>query len=242
MKAVQDVLWAERTRQEIPAWAERGAVVIVPIASIEQHGLHLPLDTDCRTVEYVAREAARSLDDVPVLVTPIIPFGISPHHMAHPGTISIGVQTLVAFLRDACESIMAHGFDRILILSGHGGNTETIQAAAREFKYHHSRQIEADCWFYLVSDTINEVREGPCPSIGHAGEAETSCILTLSPESVRTDKLELVEDITDDPSIGTATKGERILQAAVKALAQHLREMAALPGRKVVRVKRYTSD
>ena len=238
MKAISDILWSERSRDEFPEWAKRGAVVVVPIASTEQHGLHLPVDTDCRTAEYVSRRAACMLDDVPVLVAPMIPYGISPHHMKHPGTISIGLRTLIAFLRDVCESIVAHGFDRILILSGHGGNGDTIRAAALEMKHQLGRQIDAFCWFDLIPDTFREVNEGPSVTIGHSGEAETSTILVLAPQTVRRDKYEVVEGISDDPSIATPEKGEKILEAGAEALANHLRRMAAMPGRRVIGVER----
>ena len=133
MKQVEEILWANHTRGEFPEWAGRGTVVVVPIASTEQHGLHLPEDTDQRTVEYVSREAARRLD-VPVLVTPTIPFGVSPHHMIHPGTITLTVETTMRVLKEVCRSIAAHGFERILILSGHGGNGNTVGAVALELK------------------------------------------------------------------------------------------------------------
>ena len=237
MKTIQDVLWSERTRAEFPDLARQGAVIIVPIASTEQHGLHLPVDTDCRTAEHVAREAARRLNDTPVLVAPLIPYGISPHHMMHPGTISIRVATLVAFLRDICESIVAHGFERILILSGHGGNGDTIRAAARELKHQLSRQIEATSWFDLIPETFLAVNEGPGTTIGHSGEAETSCILAISPGVVRRDRLTFVPGITDDPAIATTAKGERILEAGIEAVMARVRRLAALPGREVVGVE-----
>ncbi len=224
------VLWAERSREELAEWAHRNTVVIVPIGSIEQHGLHLPVDTDCRTVEYVARQAASTLTDAPALVAPTIPFGMSVHHMAFGGTISLCVETILALLGDVCGAITAHGFDRILILSGHGGNRDTVGAAAQQLRYTLNRQIRGLCWFDLIPETLDAVREGPCPNIGHAGEAETSAILYLAPEAVRQGKLELVEGITDHPARGTATKGERILAEAAQAVARLVREMAASPG------------
>ena len=238
MRRLFDVLWSERTRDEFAQLAARGAVVIVPIASTEQHGQHLPVDTDCRTVEYVARRAARLVETAPVLVTRTIPFGVSPHHMAFGGgTISLRVETVLHVLRDVCESIVAHGFERILILSGHGGNGSTIAAAALELRHSLGRQIRAHSWFDLVPDVIRRTREGPCPNIGHAGEMETSCILTLAPESVRQDKYALVEGITDQPSRGTAAKGVVVLSAAAEAVADLLRRMANQSGRDIVGVE-----
>lgn len=230
MKALREVLWAEHTRNEFPALAQRGAVVIVPIASTEQHGLHLPVDTDCRTVEYVARQGARQAEEIAVLVAPAISYGMSVHHMAFPGTISLRVETILALLADVCTSISAHGFERILVLSGHGGNGDTIRAAALQLRFTLNRQIRACCWFDLIPEVLNAVREGPCPNIGHSGEAETSAILFLDPAAPRRDRLQLVEGITDDPSRGTALKGQRILVAGAEAVAQLVREMAAAPG------------
>ncbi len=231
MREENEILWSTHTRGEFASLAERGAVVVVPIASTEQHGLHLPVDTDSRTVDYVARRAAQLADDIPVLVAPLIPYGMSPHHMQYGGTISLHVETIIRLLRDICESLIAEGFERILILSGHGGNAQTIGAAAQEMKYILNREIRGCCWFDLIPETLRLVPQGPTKNIGHSGEAETSAILLLSPELVRQDKLELVDGITDDPIRGTAAKGQRILDDAVDALVRYLREMAAAPGR-----------
>jgi creatinine amidohydrolase len=240
VRAVRDILWQERTREEIAAWAQRGAVVIVPIASIEQHGVHLPIDTDYRTAEYVARQAACRAEDINVLVTPVIPFGVSIHHMMFPGTISLRAETVLHVLRDVCESLGAHGFERILILSGHGGNGDTIRAAALELRHQLNRQIQACSWFDLIPEAMDDVREGVGTSIGHSGELETSTILTLSPELVRRERVKLVEGVSDDPALATAAKGKYILDAAVEAVAQLVRKMAASPGRKIVGVETLT--
>ncbi len=230
MHELNAILWSTHTRAEFAGLAERGAVVVVPIASTEQHGLHLPVDTDCRTVEYVARRAAQMAEDFPVLVAPLIPYGMSPHHMKYGGTISLHIETIIKLLRDICESLIGGGFERILILSGHGGNAQTIGAAAQEMKYTLNREIRACCWFDLIPETWQQVPEGPSKNIGHSGEAETSAIMVLAPELVRHDSLMLVEGITDDPARGTPAKGERILADAVDALLRLLREMHAAPG------------
>jgi len=229
MHELNDVLWATQTRDAFSDLAKRGAVVIVPIASTEQHGLHLPVDTDVRTVEYVTHQAAMRAE-VPVLVAPIIGYGMSPHHMKYGGTITLRVETILYVLQDICNSLIANGFERILIVSGHGGNGQTIGAAAQELKYTRNREIRACCWFDLIPETWQTVPEGPSKNIGHSGEAETSAILVLTPDLVRSDRLQLVEGITDDPRRGTAAKGERILEDAVQAMIALLHEMHAAPG------------
>ena len=238
MKSIDDILWSARTRAEMPAWAAKGTVVIVPFSSTEQHGEHLPVDTDRRELDYVAHEAARRLEDAPVLVAPMLAYGISPHHMVHSGTITLSVETAIRVLREICESIAAHGFERIIILGGHGGNSGTISAAALEFRHTMKLQISGLNWWDLCPDEIDAATEGPCHTIGHAGEAETSNILKLAPHLVHKDKQRLVENISDDPSIATAAKGEAILEAGVSAVMAYVRQVAQLPGRKVVAVDR----
>jgi creatinine amidohydrolase len=153
--------------------------------------------------------------------------------MMYRGTISLRVETVVNVLRDVCESIIAHGFERILILSGHGGNGNTIGAAALEMKYRLDREIRALCWWELIPEVFEAVREGPKVSIGHSGEMETSTILMLSPESVRRERYKLVSGITDDPSLATIAKGEKVLNAGAEAVARLVGEMAAAPGQRI---------
>jgi creatinine amidohydrolase len=234
MKQVSEILWNERTREEFPAWADKNTVVILPIASTEQHGHHLPIDTDCRTVTYVSRLAACMSEDVPILVAPLIPYGISPHHMMFGGSITLTVETTVRMLREICQSIIVHGFERIIILSGHGGNGNTVGAAALELRHTLDRNIQAFCWWDPILDVFARVAEGPTHTIGHSGEMETSTILAISPEVVRKNLYKLVEGITDDPSLATPEKGRQVLHAAAEALVERAREMWKSPGRKPV--------
>jgi len=239
LKDEKEILWAERTRAEFPALAEQRAVVVIPIGSTEQHGLHLPVNTDCRTVDYVARAAARQVTDVPVLVTPTITVAISPHHMVFPGTITLRVETLLRVLSDMCESIVAHGFERVLILNGHGGNRATIAAAALELKHRLDREIGSVTWFDLATEAMDAVREGPAPSIGHSGELETSVMLAIDPSVVREDQMLTVPGITDNPARATHRKGQRILDAAVSATVDLLHEIARAPGHNVTGIETY---
>ena len=91
-------------------------------------------------------------------------------------------------------------------------------------------------------EAMDAVREGAGVDIGHSGELETSVILALNPECVRQDRLRLVRGVTDDPSIATADKGRRILEAATEAVAQLLRRLAEKPGREVLGVETYTKS
>ena len=238
MKSERDILWAERTRAEFAEYAQGGGIVMVPIGSTEQHGLHLPIDTDCHTAEYVARRAARLVEEAPVLVTPTLAYGISPHHMAFPGTITLRLETLTRLLGDVCECIVAHGFERILFLNGHGGNADALGAITLELRHRLDRQIRAITWFDLVHPTMDALREGPGNEIGHSGELETSAMLYLDAEAVRVDRYALVDGITDDPAPASAEKGRRLMEDAVVAVADAVRALAAAPGRGIIGIER----
>ena len=240
MKPLAEVLWAERTREEFAAYVERGAVAVLPVGSTEQHGAALPEGTDNVEVGYVAVEGARRAT-APVLVLPVMPFGISLHHMMYgAGTITLRVETLMRVVTEVCESVAQHGFERILILNGHGGNMETVGAAALELKFRLTRNVRAVSWWQLVHEVFGEICEGPVTeTIGHAGESEASCMLALAPGSVHRDRMRVVPGVTDDPVRASEAKGRRILDAGAAAVARFLDEMAASRGREVVGIPTY---
>ena len=113
------------TWPEVKAAAARPCVAIVPIATLEDHGLHLPIDTDLLLCASVCELAAARAPDRIVLVPPIN-HGYTPHHMDFPGAITIGAHTLIDYGLDVCKSLAHHGFERILIVNGHGSNAPFI--------------------------------------------------------------------------------------------------------------------
>ncbi|MBJ7287704.1 mycofactocin biosynthesis peptidyl-dipeptidase MftE [Williamsia sp.] len=155
--------------QTWPELDERGCTLVVPLGSVEQHGPHLPLDTDVRIAAAVAEGAtARVAGDV--LVAPALNYGASGEHQSFPGTLSIGHEALrillVEFGRSAC--LWAR---RVVFVNGHGGNVATLASAVALLR-HEGRDVT---WF-------------PCALAGadaHAGDTETSLLLHLSPHLVR---------------------------------------------------------
>jgi creatinine amidohydrolase len=115
------LLLEELTREEARSNAER-TLVIFPVGAIEQHGPHLPVGTDYFTVEHLARAAAAQIaGEIPVLVTPTMPFGSSHHHLPFGGTMSLSTDTYYRVLYDLVESLIISGFRNIFLLNGHGG-------------------------------------------------------------------------------------------------------------------------
>jgi creatinine amidohydrolase len=108
-------------------------VAVLPTAAVEQHGPHLPLDTDAFLCTRVAEESAvRARRDGPVVVAPTLPYGSSTHHMAFAGTLTLRPVTFLAAVDELCGSFVEHGFRRLLVVNGHGGNSALAREAVQQ--------------------------------------------------------------------------------------------------------------
>lgn len=182
---------SELTSPEIGEAIRNGVEsIIVPVGSTEQHGAHLPLSTDSlHTVAVLDRVAER----LPALVAPLMPVGRADHHMAFPGTITVRHETLHAVLRDWCDSFFRHGFRRVLIYSGHGGNAAPLARIIADLVAENPDRTIIGCTDWSVyDDLLFPVAEQSGVSIEaagwHAGELETSIILALDEGLVHMDR------------------------------------------------------
>jgi creatinine amidohydrolase len=182
-------LYARLTWPEVARLAEEDRVCLIPVATLEDHGHHLPIDADLRIVEEICRRGADEAPDDMVLL-PSIPHGYSPHHMDFPGPITIGWETFTRYLVDVGTSLARHGFRRILYLNGHGSNQNLVEMAARLVTVEHPEVVSAAA-FYLSSPeaarAIEEVRESDRGGMAHACELETSIYLAIDPDAVDMD-------------------------------------------------------
>ena len=126
---MEKVLYGEMTWAEIRD-LDKDRVVLIPVGTLEDHGLHLPIDTDVRIVGEVCHLAAEKARGMVVLM-PVVVHGYSPHHMDFPGTVTVKWSTFVEYLLDVCRSLARHGFRRILIVNGHGSNQNLVEMVAR---------------------------------------------------------------------------------------------------------------
>lgn len=178
------------TWKEIPALVERQPVVIQPIGSVEDHGHHMPLDVDNYLITSICEEVGRRIPDE-VLLLPNIPYGFEDHHMDFPGTITVGIETLLDFVSDVAKSVAHHGFKKIIIADGHGSNMPILDLAARRTTNETDALCATFIWPSLILSELREHRESPYPGgMSHAGELETSVYLHLNAEAV---KLNLAE-------------------------------------------------
>lgn len=250
MTTMAELEWSNLRAPELKALAQRDAVVVVPIGSTEQHGPHLPVQVDALLAGEVARRAARRVADtaVPIVVAPTVWSGLAEHHMAFGGTFTLDHQTFSALLRCICGSIVRHGFRRIFLLNGHGGNMTSLDVIAAELSIEFKRPVAAGTYWMLAEKAFGEILEVQ-PNVLHACEAETSMLLALKPELVDTTALEQAAgpwspdfwaefmrapsrwrswtEVTPNgvigvPAAASAEKGRKLLDAAAEAVARTL--------------------
>lgn len=208
-----------------------GDTLIVPLGATEQHGPHLPLGTDSEIALTLARAAVERLDGL--TVAPLLPYGASGEHEGFPGTVSIGSAALELLLVELCRSAGA-SFERILLLSAHGGNAEALGGAVRRLR-EEGREVLG--W--------SPRWDGDA----HAGRTETSLLLALAPTRVRPERAaagnpaplsELLPQlrrggvrplapngVLGDPTGASAEEGRALLEAAVADLVATIVEWRA---------------
>ena len=177
-----EMIWYE-TREA----AEQERVAVLPVATYEDHGPHLPVDTDVVLCTGICERAVARIPSKSVLAPPV-PHGYSPHHMDFHGTLTIGWDTFIKYVRDVCCSLAHHGFKRILIVNGHGSNTSPLDLAARLTNIEYEGKIlcaSVNHWdVRKIKDVGAEVRDSEYGGTSHGGEYETALYLALKPDLV----------------------------------------------------------
>jgi creatinine amidohydrolase len=182
--------------------------VVVPIAAVEQHGPHLPVFTDSMLLGEVVRRAAELLRDR-VVWTPLLWLGNSHHHLEFAGTLSAAPRTYLDLLGDLIDNLVVHGFRRVVLLNGHGGNIVPAQQAVFEARQRYRQRDDllllASTYWLLggkpnqVDPTLKQDR------MQHACEWETSMILHLAPNLVG--DLSQLEPVPAGVAFEPATRG-----------------------------------
>lgn len=185
--------FGKMTWPEINQAALDEKVAIIPAGTLEDHGLHLPVDTDVVVADTICNLLAEKLPDKTVLLPPII-FGFSPHHLDGPGTVTLRWDTFIESTTQIVSSLFYHGFRKVLIINGHGSNEPVLDLAARQsIVSNPDSQCAVLSWWSLksVQDLVRGFRESTWT--GHACELETSLYLAIDPDKVKTELYE--EDI-----------------------------------------------
>ena len=246
-----------RTAAEAAAAQAAGAILLLPLGAVEQHGPALPLGTDTLRAEAVAERVAADFTDTELLVLPALAYGVSPHHDRFPATISLSPMLFSRLLVELATGLADSGWRKLFILTGHGGNNAAISLA--------QQQLLADrCQLTLAWSPITPLARDANRAIartevsGHSGESETAQLLALHPDLVRADRLEpgattlagltpqarlsrtaspklLVRfdeyadnGVLGDPRTATADDGRRVLDEATAVITAYLRDFLSL--------------
>jgi creatinine amidohydrolase len=168
----KEYLLARMTWPEVEERLKECDIALVPLGSTEQHGPALPVSTDHYIATQFAYKAAEMIwEKHKVVVTPTVTFGFSPHHMEFKGTITLSELTLSSMIADICHSLAQHGFKRIVLVNGHGGNETAISNAMHDMHGNIDAKVYHVNWYGLVGDKIKEV---VTPPAYHACDMETS--------------------------------------------------------------------
>lgn len=246
-------LWSEMTWPQAEARLKQVDVALLPVGAIEQHGPHLPLDTDSFDADYLARRVALGCSEPRPLVLPLVPYGVSYHHEDFAGTLSVTNETLSRLIYEIGMGAARNGIRKLVIINGHGGNAPTLHFAAQT--------INRDAHIFTcvdsgeTSDTDVEALT-ETPGDVHAGEIETSTSLALRPHLVRMEEArsrvqkfssrfldfssersvewyartqKLSENgVLGDPTKASVEKGEKIWQVSIDHLVELVEHLKSL--------------
>jgi len=257
--------WEDRflprlTSLEMKELPKENALVVLPIGAVEQHGWHLPVMTDALIGEaLLTRSIALLPNDAEVWMLPPIAYGKSNEHLDFFGTFSFAPETLLAVLRDIAASVRRNGFRRLLLFNSHGGNVDLLNVAARDIRAATGMMV-----FYVnphsLDAAIDVVSEREREYGIHGGDIETSMVMAIKPDWVRTpfvtSELPEVADlefltlegsirfawimsdishsgIAGDAAAATPEKGETLLRRSAEQLAKAMAEICKFEIRNV---------
>jgi creatinine amidohydrolase len=254
------VRWAELTGPEIGAAGRRDALALIPLGCTEQHGLHLPVDTDTYQVERlaIAGATAAAQRGAEVLVLPVLPFGPASEHHGYPGTISLDTSAYMQVIKDLVSSVLDSGFRRVAVIHGCGGHW-VVPGALWDAKADAARANRPLVLRHLgFDDKWQQIQNEVFPdsgdtSAGHAGVMETSLALSGREHLVRLDlhrtpavdriatryhrlgEVFLFSEISNTGALGdasgaTVAGGAQLWEKQISWVAQIIVELAAEDG------------
>lgn len=174
--------WGEMRWPQVKALDRSKIVTILPIGSMEQHGPHLPLQVDHFIAQRIAEDLEKRIPEL--LILPPVWAGTSAHHMDFPGTITLRPRVFIDLLRDICGCMHQHGFRRMILLNGHGGNRASLEVLAQELYAEMGFSVNLIVYWDLVPELAKSLKKSQSKGMGHSGELETSLMLYLAPHLV----------------------------------------------------------
>lgn len=200
--STDDGQYANMTWPEVVEAAAADRVVLVPVGTVEQHGPHLPLDTDNRIAEAFCAAAYGHCAAGTAVIAPTVAFGLSRHLADFPGAVYHTTPVLIDVLTEVFSAFAQSGFRRILAVNAHGSNVAPLDLASKEALDRHSgHQFASVSWWELADVRAIAIERGPPTPASHACAFETSLILASSPEVVHLDRVEPGQEYPESPHV-----------------------------------------
>jgi creatinine amidohydrolase len=243
------------TWQEIEQMPDKqNTVIIQPVGAIEQHGPHLPVAVDSAISLGVLGKALEQLEaNIPAYALPCLYYGKSNEHWGFPGTISLSADTLLSVIKEMALSIYQSGFRKLVLMNSHGGQPQIMEIAARDLHQEHLDFAVFPLFTWRVPHNAGDFLTSQEQQYGiHAGDAETSMMLSLLPEQVKmklavSEYPPVMEDsllemegklpfawltkelsksgVMGDATSATKEKGDRILQSVAEGWVRVIRDI-----------------
>lgn len=214
---------------------DRDTPVVIPVAALEQHGHHLPVFTDSLLLGEIVRRAHERLNQR-LLLVPLMWLGNSHHHLDFPGTLSAEPRVYLDLLNGLIDNFIVHGFRRIVVVNGHGGNDVPGRQSVFELRQRYRKRRDLLLLFatyWQLAEPAARIPDLVQSTMGHACEWETSMVLAIAPDTVREHLSINATDATEsfapaarawtmpdrspaghigNPGAASAAKGEQLLE------------------------------
>lgn len=247
---------AELTQPEVASQLKRNPLVLLPAGSVEQHGAHLPANTDILAAQMIAELVAERMDG---LVLPATSVGVTPMHMPYEATVSFRPPTYMSAVTEICESAAQHGAKQLLIVNWHEGNIPSLALAAEDLH----RRVGLSVVTVQACYVAEELYGHSCNGLTHGGEIEALAVMACRPDLVHLDRVDyssdplrgrrmdkvrrtrayqpVLTDIRDiaptgwygDPARATAERGKVMMNEIADAIAAEAGELLAELGKLV---------
>lgn len=179
--------WDEMSTTEFKNLNREKTIVVMPVASTEQHGPHLPLSVDVLITEGVLKETLLNVPETyTVIVLPTLPIGKANEHIGFDGTLSLSINTLMGLWTDVAESVFRTGLKKLMILNGHGGQSQVTEIVARDLRVRHDALVVPVNW-WSVRPKPSEFSNDEYTYGIHGGAEETSVMMHLHPQLVKSE-------------------------------------------------------
>ncbi len=182
--------WSELSSPDFAALDSERTIAVLPVAAVEQHGPHLPLQVDAALADAMVQACLPHLPaTLPALFLPTQAVGYSPEHTAFPGTLTLRADTVIRLWTELAECVAASGMRKLLLFNTHGGNVGLLDVVARDLRARLGLLVYTTSWFNLPLGEAAEVFDAHEHRFGiHAGAIETSLMLAIRPALVRMDQ------------------------------------------------------